>query len=50
MAMDPFQPVMASTLDTASHDRIKAKTIAGYGGKDSNDLESGIDAMVDKLV
>ncbi len=51
--IDPYDDAMLSTLDTATHDRIKAQTAPGYAGKDNPGLEGEIDfvlaQMVDKI-
>lgn len=39
-----------STLDQTLHDKIKAKTAYAMAGKDSVDLESGIDAQTSRLL
>ena len=51
--IDPYDDAMLSTLDTATHDRIKAQTAPGYAGKDNPGLEGEINfvlaQMVDKI-
>lgn len=42
---------MASTVDTPTHDALKARLLGGYSGKDGGiDLEAGVDAQVAHLV
>lgn len=48
--MDPYEEAMFNTLDTATHDRIKAQTAAGYAGKDNPNLEEEIDSVVAEVV
>jgi cytochrome P450 len=50
VAIDPYEPAMFNTLDTAEHDRLKAQTAPGYAGKDNPGLEGEIDAMLAELV
>jgi hypothetical protein len=40
---------MLTTLDTAAHDRLKAKVTNGYNGRDDVDIEGGIDGQIAKL-
>jgi len=47
--MDPRQDNMLTTMDTATHDRLKAKTANGYNGRDHVDIEGGIDSQIEKL-
>jgi hypothetical protein len=41
---------MFSLLDTAAHDKIKAKTAAAYGGKENPGLEGEIDSVLGEMV
>ncbi|PHH88719.1 hypothetical protein CDD83_7179 [Cordyceps sp. RAO-2017] len=41
---------MASTLDTAAHDRLRARAAPGYSGRDNPAFEPGVDAQVAALV
>jgi hypothetical protein len=41
---------MATTLDTAEHDRIKAKVLGGYQGRQNPDLEGAVDSQVLRFV
>ncbi len=38
----PDRDTMASMLDTAEHDRFKAKTAGGYSGRENTDLEAAL--------
>jgi hypothetical protein len=49
MRFDPYVHTMFSTQDTAYHDDVKAKTAAGYSGKDVPTLESDIDCQVENM-
>ncbi|KAK2058143.1 cytochrome P450 [Colletotrichum caudatum] len=46
--IDHDRPSLADTLDSASHDKKKAKLASGYGGRDV-DLEKIIDTQIAKL-
>ncbi len=46
----PEVETMASMLDTAEHDKFKAKTAAGYSGRENPDLEVAVDSQVNRLV
>jgi hypothetical protein len=48
--VNPYIPAMFNTLDTATHDKIKAQTAAGYAGKDIPSLEADIDAVLAEMV
>ena len=48
--LDPDEESMFSTMDTAEHDKLKAKTAPGYTGKDVPGLEADIDSVVAELV
>ena len=48
--LNPHVDAMFNTLDTNTHDRLKAQTAAGYAGKDVPGLEGEIDAVVAGLV
>ncbi|KAK4239773.1 Pisatin demethylase [Achaetomium macrosporum] len=48
--LNPYIPAMFNTLDTATHDKIKAQTAAGYAGKDIPSLEADIDAVLAEMV
>lgn len=50
ISVDPYNPAMINTMDTAAHDRLKAQTAPGYAGKDVPNLESDIDNMVAEMV
>jgi len=41
---------MATTLDTAEHDRLKAKVLPGYQGRDDVDMEGAVDSQVRRLL
>lgn len=47
---DPYADAMFNTLDTTTHDRIKAQTAPGYAGRDNPGLEREVDAMVGVFV
>jgi hypothetical protein len=51
--LDPYEDTMFSLLDTAAHDKLKAKTASAYSGKENPDLEVEIDVvlamMIDKI-
>src|SRR5512140_3780335 len=40
---------MLTIMDTAAHDRLKARTASGYGGRDGVDIEGGLDIQTGKL-
>ncbi|WDK23181.1 cytochrome P450 [Colletotrichum graminicola] len=46
--MDYSRPSLADTLDTVSHDKVKAKLASGYSGRDV-DLEKIIDIQIAKF-
>ncbi|KAK3326184.1 cytochrome P450 [Apodospora peruviana] len=47
----PDQENMASTLDTAAHDLLKAKTASGYSGREiGSELEAVIDSQILRFV
>lgn len=48
--IDPFDDAMLSTLDGGAHDRIKAQTAPGYGGKDNPGLEGEVDGVLGEVV
>ncbi|KAH8893084.1 BcABA1, cytochrome P450 monooxygenase [Thozetella sp. PMI_491] len=43
---NPFYDTMFTLTDTAAHDTLKAKTAAGYNGRDTPSLESDVDSQV----
>ncbi|KAK4140506.1 Pisatin demethylase [Dichotomopilus funicola] len=47
---DPYADAMFNTLDTTTHDRIKAQTAPGYAGRDNPGLEREVDGMIGVLV
>ncbi len=47
---DIHQESVLSTLDTATHDRLKARLAAGYSGRDNVGIEENTDAMLQKLI
>ncbi|KAL2148282.1 hypothetical protein VTH82DRAFT_2430 [Thermothelomyces myriococcoides] len=47
--LDPYEPSMLNTLDTAAHDRLKAMTAPGYTGKENASLERDLDSVVGEL-
>ncbi|KAK0634141.1 cytochrome P450 [Immersiella caudata] len=49
LRIDPRQDNMLTTIDTAAHDRLKAKTANGYNGRDHVDIEGGINRQIEKL-
>ncbi|PVI02590.1 cytochrome P450 [Periconia macrospinosa] len=40
---------LLTTLDTAAHDRLKAKLANGYNGRDNVDIEGGLDDQIANL-
>lgn len=49
MRIDPYVHTMFSTCDTAYHDDVKARTAAGYAGRDVPSLESDVDEQIGGL-
>jgi hypothetical protein len=49
MRLDPFVHNMISTLDTAFHDDIKARTAAGYSGREVATMEEDVDGQIESL-
>ncbi|GAB1312517.1 hypothetical protein MFIFM68171_02727 [Madurella fahalii] len=49
-SLDDRSDAMFNTCDTATHDRLKAQTAAGYTGKDNPHLEAEIDFVVGQMV
>lgn len=49
-SLDRRGEAMFSTCDTATHDRLKAQTAAGYAGKDNPHLEAEVDSIVAQMV
>lgn len=47
---DPNKDHLFSQLNTASHDKLKAKALHGYNGRDNVDLEDGVNLMVTHLL
>ncbi|KAK8127654.1 BcABA1- cytochrome P450 monooxygenase [Apiospora sp. TS-2023a] len=49
--MDPDQAATFSSLEIGPHDRLKAKTAAGYSGRDGGiDFEAGVDRITKRLI
>ena len=48
--LDPDEDSMFSIMDTAEHDKLKAKTALAYSGKDVPGLEADIDSVIAELV
>jgi len=48
--VDPYDDSMFNTLDTATHDKIKAQTAPGYAGKENPGLESEINLLLGQMV
>ncbi|KAK3337772.1 cytochrome P450 monooxygenase [Cercophora scortea] len=48
--LDPDDNNMLSHLDTAAHDKVKAKAAAGYSGKEVPGLEGRVDDTIAQLV
>lgn len=44
--LNPSHDSMFSLLDTKAHDTIKAKVAGAYGGRETPDVEPGIDAQI----
>jgi hypothetical protein len=49
MRFDPYTHTMFSTSDSALHDDVKARTAAGYSGKEVPSLEADIDGQVENV-
>jgi hypothetical protein len=49
MRVDPYQHTMFSTTDTVLHDDLKAKTAAGYAGREVPTLERDVDTQIAAL-
>jgi hypothetical protein len=47
---NPYNDNMFTSIDTATHDRIKAKLAAGYSGRDAPALEQALDDQVEAMV
>lgn len=50
LSLDPYVDSSVSALETAVHDRLKAKISFGYGGKENPELEGGVDSQLESLV
>ncbi|KAH7303915.1 cytochrome P450 [Stachybotrys elegans] len=48
--IDPHTEIMISTTDTAKHDTLKAKSAAGYSGREATNMEEIISSQVDSYV
>ncbi|KAK0725915.1 cytochrome P450 [Lasiosphaeris hirsuta] len=48
--MDGYDDNMMSLLDTTQHDKLKAKVMPGYTGKDHTGLEAELDFMINTLI
>lgn len=48
--LNPYEDSLVNMLDVKEHDRLKAKMSLGYGGKESPELEIGIDEELEALV
>jgi hypothetical protein len=48
--LDPYTPNMVNLTDTAEHDRMKARILGAYSGRDNASLEGDIDGVVVELV
>jgi hypothetical protein len=48
--MDPHDSGLLAEMDTAKHDKLKAKLIGGYNGKGSMNLERDVDSQLEVLV
>jgi len=48
--VDPYDASMLNTLDTATHDTLKAQTAPGYAGKDNPALESEVDFILAQVI
>ncbi|KAK6863881.1 cytochrome P450 [Apiospora arundinis] len=47
---NPFEDTMFTTLDTAAHDKQKAKTAHAYSGRDTTALEDGVDEQMKDFI
>ncbi|KAK3389819.1 cytochrome P450 [Podospora didyma] len=50
MRLDPYQHTMISSPDTAFHDDVKARTAAGFSGREVPSMEKDVDEQVASLV
>ena len=50
MRLDPYQETLISSRDTAFHDDVKARTAAGFTGREVPSMERDIDGEVGNLV
>ncbi|KAI1112057.1 cytochrome P450 [Nemania sp. NC0429] len=48
--LDLHHDSLFTTMDTVKHDKLKAKVMIGYSGKQNSDLEPGIDEQIVTLV
>lgn len=48
--VDPYDAAMLNTLDTATHDTLKAQTAPGYAGKDNPGLEGEVDFILAQVI
>ncbi|KZL63538.1 cytochrome p450 [Colletotrichum incanum] len=47
---NPYQETMITTLDKNLHDKMKAKTAAGYAGREVDLLEPSVDEQIVKMI
>ena len=50
MRIDPYHDNMGSARDDKLHASLKAKTSAGYAGKENPTIEAGIDSQIDAMI
>lgn len=48
--LDPYHDMMGSVTDKRAHAALRAKTAAGYAGRDNPALEADLDAQIGSLV
>lgn len=48
--LDPYQDTLISSTDTGFHDDVKARTAAGFGGREVPGMERDVDGEVGNLV
>lgn len=48
--VNPYHPMVFNLMDTAEHDRRKAKLMVGYSGRDNLSMEAEIDGVVREFV
>ncbi|KAI0595897.1 cytochrome P450 [Biscogniauxia sp. FL1348] len=46
LRVDPYVPALLNLMNTAEHDRLKARLAPGYGGKENPSIEAGVDEQI----